>query len=128
MAKNLNHIDSLDTQTLQELYSHYRNDQSDEGLAIFARIRNRLLRLTHKDLHPNEDYYTIDVPQAPDGSFYMINEVVFFGPCEVPACQLEEITYRMDQGRQIERERMQDNGFVKDLGDLGRRARLIQAE
>ena len=128
LKTKLDSLAKLDFETLQSLHEQYQFDESDEGKAIFHKVKQRLSSARHDDIHPHEDYYEIDVPLAVDGSYFTIGDRAYFGPSRVPGCVLEYLTWMIDQNRQVEKARMREHGAIGDLGDIGRRAAIIQAE
>lgn len=128
MAQEKDILAKLSLDELTDLYNQYRHDTSDEGARMRSRLWSKLRRLSHADIHPDEEYFHVDVPRSVTGEIFTINEEQFLGPCEVPACQLQTLLHMVYQNRLIDQERMRDNGRTLDLGAIGERISNIQRE
>jgi hypothetical protein len=113
---------------LEEKFNVLRGDDSPAAVQERAALRAKLKRVTHEEIHPNEEWVRVQVPLQADRNPYRINEEVFFGSVEVPACQARELLYMIQQNRQMEIDRMRENGREVITGAVADRAQMIQRE
>src|SRR5262245_34383450 len=104
------------------------DDQGSKELA--RRIVGRLRRASHREIHPECNRVTIDVPALPNRVFVRINERVYFGSVEVWECEARTILELVHRARVVEAERNTDrraDAVAIDLDSpLAERARAIQ--
>ena len=113
-------------QELNETLRDFAGDESEQGRREYARIRARLKRVGHDEIHPGEDLVTIDVPKDAQGFPFSINGEQYEGTHTVPACVASTLLWMIDQNRQELLRHTQEGGRQVFLGQLGDRARTVQ--
>lgn len=126
MAKH----ERITPEELKELTTAYREvatGDDEDSVARRRQLLREIKKCRHEDQHPNEPTYEFDVPRAADGSYFKINDQIFFGKMTLPRCVVAELAYRIDQNYRVDRERLRETkfGFDLDKGIVGERARLI---
>lgn len=111
---------------LNETLRDFAGDESEQGRREYARIRARLKRVGHDEIHPGEELVTIDVPKDAQGFPFQINGQTYEGTVTVPACVAQSLTWMIDQNRQEQLRHNQDAGRAVFLGQIGDRARTVQ--
>lgn len=113
---------------LNDRYKDVQGDMSPEGLGIRARLTAQLRRLSHDQIHPDEDYVELDMPLSITGEPFRINEEVFAGVVQVPGCVAGVLLSMVEQNRKVEMDRMREGGRTINLNSLTERARVIQQD
>lgn len=114
---------------LAELTDEYRwlAPQTD-GVSIARRGEiAREMKATSDTLHGMEPDVTIQVSRSVTGHPFTIGTKVFYpGSHTVKASVASQLLYMMDQNRQVEMRRLQQNGFEVDLGLIGDKAKMAE--
>jgi hypothetical protein len=115
-----------EVQELNDGLRDFQGDESEQGRREYARIRARLKRLSHDEIHPHEELVTLDVPKDAQGFPFAINGKAYEGTVTVPACEASTLLWMIDQNRQEQMRHTQEQGRNVFLGQLGDRARTVQ--
>jgi hypothetical protein len=113
-------------QELNDTLRDFAGDESEQGRREYARIRARLKRVSHDEIHPNEELVVLDVPKDAQGFPFAINGKTYEGTVTVPACEASTLLHMIDQNRQEQLRHTQEAGRNVFLGQLGDRARTVQ--
>jgi len=111
---------------LNETLRDFAGDESEQGRREYARIRARLKRVGHDEIHPNEALVTVDIPLDAQGKRFHINSQEYYGTHTVPACVASTLLWMIDQNRQEQLRHNQEGGRQVFLGQIGDRARTVQ--
>lgn len=113
--------------SLELEYYELMGSDDDDAKARAREIRNRIRRAGSHVRCGNELTVEVDIPlgphTGPDGSRrpVMINGKPYAGKMTLPECTVREVMRILDQAWREDADRMQDNGYIRELPPISGR-------